>query len=151
MSKQDLRRLHNMIKNTVHKEIFNFSSSTWTDIKNPPNLNLNATYDISDGTSAVISNYTGLNSHTYQVTLSNGDIRYITEVSGEDHQATYHNTDGGASVLNIHFISPRTLIFSSANSNIINLNQYHRLFIDENIYKIQRYDGANWVDRWALN
>lgn len=149
-NKQSILRLHNLIKNTSHRKIINFSSTNWTDT-NSPSLNLSdATWTTPNGDVATLTNYSGLNNHKYQVSLS-GSTYYISEVANEQYTHTWHTSDGSAPSLNIYFISPRTLIFQNANSTFINFNQYFRLYIDETEYKIQNFDGSLWRDLFKLN
>ncbi len=153
MSNKSIRRLHNLIKNTKTRELINFSSANFTDIKNAPALDLTATdWDLpTGGQTAVFTNYTGSNNHTYKITISNGDIRYATAVSGETYTHTYHLTDGGAVDQKMTFVAPNTIFFEDETSNYIYLNDNFRIYVDNTLFKIQEYDGSNWITKLNLD
>lgn len=128
---------------TKRREIINFSSTNWTD-KLGPSLNLaSSSWTTAGGLTATFAAYSGSNSHTYTITLSNGDIRYLTEVSGQEtYTHTYHETDGGPIVQYAEFVEPTTLFFRDPNFNYIYFNSTVRAFVDNDEFQIQIDNGA---------
>lgn len=132
------------------REIVNFSSTHWTDT-NGPSLDLTqSTWNTASGDTATLSDYTGSNNFTYNVVINN-NTTYLKEVQGEDYTHTYHLTDGGPISEYVQFIAPSTLIFRNPNSNFILLNEYVRLFVDNDEFQVQiKNNLGNFINKMKI-
>lgn len=136
------RGLNVLTTATKRREIINFSSTNWTDTTHTLNLT-SSTWTTAGGLTATFTTYAGSNNHTYKITLSNSDIRYLTEVSGQDtYTHTYHETDGGPIVQYAEFVAPTTLFFRDPTFNYIYFNSTVRAFVDNDEFQIQIDDGT---------
>lgn len=145
-----IRNIPQPVTHTNRREIINFSSTTWTDTKGP-NLDLSSSdWNLPNNRTAVLTTYSGSNNHTYTVTISDGSVHYLSEVSDEDYDLTYHLTDGGSVIQYVTFIEPTTLIFRDPNSNFILLNTNVRLFTDDDELIVQIYNGSNWINKFKV-
>ncbi len=147
-----IRNIPQTVTHTNRREIINFSSAEFTDILNAPSLNLTSqNWDLPDGTTAVFSNYSGSNGYTYTVTISNGDVRYLKEVTGEDYTHEYYLTDGGSLESYAEFIAPRTLIFRHPTFNYVYLNENVRLYVDDDEMSVEILDSGIYKKKFKIN
>jgi len=147
--KTEIKRLHNLIKNSTSKEIINFSSTNFTSL-NAPNLDLTqSTWNTPTGT-ATFSQYTGSLGHTYTITLSNGDIYYANTVANENYTHSIYETEGGSITNKGRFVTPNTFIIENINSNLINLNNNVRIYVDNDEFKIQILEAGFFKDKFRV-
>ena len=146
-----VRNIPTPIQHTNRREIINFSSAEFTDILNAPSLNLTSQdWDLPDGTTAVFSNYSGSNNYTYTITISNGNVHYLREVSGQEYTHEFFLTDGGSLESYAEFIAPRTLIFRHPTFNYVFFNENVRAYVDDDEFTIEILESGVFKKKFSV-